>query len=144
MKASELRIGNFLAQGDTCVEVSGVSKENFGVKFTSPTTFISTYTWDTEIVSPIPLTQEWLERLVFEKYQWTDAWFIRTRLGDLMIHFAHNSIHTYFTRVTNDSKGQKMNGRSWGLIDTTQNVRYIHQLQNLYFALTGEELTIKE
>jgi hypothetical protein len=24
------------------------------------------------------------------------------------------------------------------------NIKYVHQLQNLYFALTGEELTIKE
>lgn len=25
----------------------------------------------------------------------------------------------------------------------TKSIKYIHQLQNLYFALTGEELTIK-
>jgi hypothetical protein len=27
--------------------------------------------------------------------------------------------------------------------DDMINIRYVHQLQNLYFALTGEELTIK-
>ena len=32
---------------------------------------------------------------------------------------------------------------SFEIEDKNINIKYVHQLQNLYFALTGEELTIK-
>ena len=77
--------------------------------------------------SPIPLTPEWLERLGFEKresgvcYEWwnginevTHDWLVSiTEMKDNGQFFYRNGKHT---------------------------IKYVHQLQNLFFALTGEEL----
>ena len=41
-------------------------------------------------INPIPLSPEILEKCGFEKYQWQDAYFIKTVFGDLYIHFYQN------------------------------------------------------
>lgn len=70
---------------------------------------------------PIPLTEEWLLKFGFEKN--TGDYFLgcfsMRIVGKEMIWF-----------VCNDG-------------DFSQQVKYVHQLQNLVYALTGEELTIK-
>lgn len=77
--------------------------------------------------SPIPLTEEWLVRFGFEKREPDDDynyWGILNftvlygRTMDRDFSFFLNGYH-------NDC-----------------NIQYVHQLQNLYFALTGEELTL--
>jgi len=86
-----------------------------------------TYCQYSEFISPIPLTPEWLERLGFEKresgvcYEWwnginevTHDWLVSiTEMKDNGQFFYRNGKHT---------------------------IKYVHQLQNLFFALTGEEL----
>lgn len=70
-------------------------------------------------VNPIPLTEEWLERLGFKS----------TKAG-----YKKGMIRTYSDGIrlwVRHSGGQTM-------------IHYVHQLQNLYYALTGEELTLKE
>jgi len=76
---------------------------------------------------PIPLTPEWLERLGFEKresgvcYEWwnginevTHDWLVSiTEMKDNGQFFYRNGKHT---------------------------IKYVHQLQNLFFSLCGEEL----
>jgi hypothetical protein len=76
--------------------------------------------------NPIPLTEEWLLKFGFEKQQ----------DGDLTIYpgkncyaFSEQWIHNGYP--TSDS-------------NALMKCKYVHQLQNLFFALTGEELTIKE
>jgi len=77
---------------------------------------------------PIPLTEEWLLRFGFELkeavmdekkyYGWLNFSF------HLDINFIEKSFFYHWMG---------------GNID----IKYVHQLQNLYFALTGEELEIK-
>ena len=77
---------------------------------------------------PIPLTEEWLLKFGFEKsggglyltYETFEMYYINGVLG-------------LSARVSDPNEGY---------IDTK--IKYVHQLQNLHFALTGEELTIKE
>lgn len=76
------------------------------------------------VLNPIPLTPEWLERMGFEKFG------NRYGLGDESIDFGIDQENSFF--YWNQSE-----------IPDVQ-LKYVHQLQNLYFALTGEELTIKE
>ena len=67
----------------------------------------------------IPLTEEWLLKFGFEKLEgWDDTFF-----------FQLNNIQIADYNVS----GYDYDGF---------NIKHIHQLQNLYFALTGEELTI--
>jgi hypothetical protein len=67
------------------------------------------------IVKPIPLTEEWLIKFGFDEQN-------KTELG-----FWNNGDAIYF------SFGSEYDVK----------LEYVHQLQNLYFALKGEELTIK-
>jgi hypothetical protein len=58
---------------------------------------------------------------ILEKYGWTQSRF-------------------YLLKYLN--KWQVRTG-DWNTSMGLRNVKYVHQLQNLYFALTGEELEIK-
>jgi len=66
---------------------------------------------------PIPLTEEWLLKFGFKN------------LSIGLFELIHNNVIGYRLSI----EGQ------YGY----EEIKYIHQLQNLYFALTGEELTIK-
>jgi hypothetical protein len=69
-------------------------------------------------IKPVPLTEEWLVRFGFEELT-----SIKWRKGNLVLT---NFGHRIDWVVTDD----------FGV-----NLKYVHQLQNLYFALTGEELS---
>jgi len=69
-------------------------------------------------VSPIPLTEEWLIKFGFDGQD-----------------------YNLFTIEL--SRNQFMILKDEWLIVISNNCKYVHQLQNIYFALTGEELTIK-
>jgi hypothetical protein len=74
---------------------------------------------ESEDFEPILLTEEWLERFGFEE---VDKKLFIHQLLPLSIK---KSIGFYMTNVTNE-------------------INSVHQLQNLYFALTGEELKLNE
>lgn len=73
-------------------------------------------------IIPIVLTHEWLLKLGFSFQD--DSFSIR----NLFIVFFENRIECYF--------------KDWavGHLVKLKNIQYVHQLQNLYFSLTGEEL----
>jgi len=73
-----------------------------------------------DLCNPIPLTEEWLLKFGFEK---KDSIFSKTLLFGIL---QKNGI--FFCEI----------------MEGGVNVKCVHQLQNLYFALTGEELEIKE
>lgn len=77
----------------------------------------------------IPLTEEWLLKFGFEKGV-DNVYFIKTKHFYLKIF---QSIGHALCSVDKYSKAIKIN----------DDIKYVHQLQNLYFALTGKELTIK-
>lgn len=80
----------------------------------------------------------------FVEYEWTNACFIKTKFGDLMIRFYKDEIHLFFTNVGADSKGMNYKGRRYvGNVNSTRNIKYLHELQNLVKCLSGQELTIK-
>jgi len=79
---------------------------------------------------PIPLTAEWLERCGFEKN--CDEWsnYSEDKNVEKSICLDQDDDEIYYSA----GEGVRL----------SVNIEYVHQLQNLYFALTGEELTIKE
>lgn len=79
------------------------------------------------VFEPIPLTEEWLEKFGFEYDQ------ITFQKSLLMISFSSNW----------DKSTIWINSFAFGKIER-HDVIYVHQLQNLFFALTGEELTLTE
>ena len=74
-------------------------------------------------LQPISLTEEWLVRFGF----------IKSDLSDRFI------IHSWFylEKCKDGYKFRQIDG-------FTRVFQHVHQLQNLYFALTGEELTLRE
>jgi hypothetical protein len=76
---------------------------------------------------PILLTEEWLLKFGFE-------WSIQHQAHYLSGFDFVIDICTDYSRVIKYRRSGEVITR----------IKHLHQLQNLYFALTGEELTIKE
>ena len=116
MKAEELRIGNYIYYSSEVSkdELMTVSIGTFGLML-----------YNSDQLSPIPLTEEWLLKFGFES-------------DEITFEFNGFTLGWY--------KGDKMYYLPTGQISLRhkKEIEYVHQLQNLYFALTGEELTIKE
>lgn len=112
----ELRIGNWIIHPDNGFWQWQFSRDDWDW-------------YEMEKFKPIELTPEILEQCGFEKgerfYKDTDAYWDETK--------------RYF--ISNQWFHRKQAGE--GSIILARDLFYVHQLQNLYFALTGEELTIK-
>lgn len=136
IQANELRIGNLLKYGGIDTKITHLDIRYLAIK--------ESLKKDTSIYQPILLTEEWLLKAGFVKYQWMNGYFINTIFGDLMIQFYKTEIHLFFTKISYDSQGMKFYGRKFINNKTSfTDCKYIHQLQNLYYCLCGEELTIK-
>ena len=83
---------------------------------------------------PIPLTEEWLVKFGF-KVEHLNFGAYETKLNDFF------NLQFELKNQWNEKDGFHLyvNG---GEYDSNVFIKYVHQLQNLYFALTGEELTI--
>jgi hypothetical protein len=91
---------------------------------------------DSEIIAeyfePILLTEEWLLKFGFEKDE-DHIWIFPTNTSLRLWGFAWNVQQFSFN----------VKGVGWDEI-ITPSIKHIHQLQNLHYALTNKELTIKE
>jgi len=116
MKASELRIGNYVMRYSNIMEVSGVHNKDADLILIQPNTMVGWRMLYSDIFG-IPLTEDWLLKFGFEK----------CTCGGFML----NKIPTKF------HLDQDFMHRS-----SYVKIAFVHQLQNLYFALTGEELNI--
>lgn len=113
MEAKELRIGNIV---------------NFGlVSEPIKITKVNPDSVNILMAEPIPLTEEWLLRFGFETNEWDSNASFRMMIGnnDYTIVFYRNNIS--FCEIGDIF---------------AKDIYYVHQLQNLYFALTGKELTL--
>lgn len=80
----------------------------------------------------IPLTEEWLIKFGFE--QAYDSKFTRRLDYD-----KDNRFDWLINKQRKDLSGLRFKGNTF-----YKEVKHVHQLQNLYFALTGKELTIEK
>lgn len=131
MKATELRIGNFVLldnpmhrprESGEIHKVVGISEKSAHIMRINDNLMEDYYGQFYKFIKPIPLTEEWLLNFGFEKKSGSefknDRFIYRFKQRDLIIEgfeYDYNGILCY--------------------------PEYVHQLQNLYFALTGEELT---
>lgn len=129
MNASELRIGNLL-QGSIVVTVSEILSNNRVRIDNSKSTFIVG-----ECLSPIPLTEEWLVKFGFEFIESDRNYVKKTRSNFYhSVSWIHDAGESWLT----------MNIYDRGRFEQTfAIIKYVHQLQNIYFALMGEELKLK-
>lgn len=132
MKATELRIGNYasvtyentkadLQIGQVSNSFDGIASVRCLEWMSLPSTFI---------VQPIPLTEEWLVKFGFyDKYKSVHKqWCIK----GMCIQQAAD---------TND-EGKEIPVKQEFTYDYKVDIKHVHQLQNLYHALTNKELEI--
>jgi hypothetical protein len=131
----ELRIGNLVDLGNRIakiIEIGYLSCVVGDLEETQDT--IEDY----ERIKPIPLTEELLYKFGFVD--------IDKRDHDYNIYTDSN--HDYYLQIDTRRKDGKYtildnsfdDLRVFSMVD----IVYVHQLQNLYFALTGEELTLNK
>lgn len=132
MKATELRIGNFVSVLENIVEVFSIEKDieggwdnQIGV---IPRVDDCEYLMLSKDIKPIPLTEEWLLKFGFE-YSTMGIFKI-----DNFVIVKWKGEDAEFRQFT-ANRGEPRH---------TTYLKYVHSLQNLYFAITGQELTIKQ
>lgn len=140
MKASELRIGNLVKYDNRIFEIDSIAKvfptlntDEFGIGVI-----------DYNNIEPIFLTIEWLLKIGFvyqEENQWFELNVIKEDLEKDIYGLSINSLGTsdcipaiwignLTENISFDVAGCKCT--------------YVHQIQNLYFALTGKELEYEQ
>jgi hypothetical protein len=111
MEANELRIGNYVNTENGIKRVSTVSVDGWSFHSGS---------------EGILLTEEWLLKFGFDKGI-DKVYCIKTKIGYLKVFETIGHVLMSLDKYSNCFK-------------LSDNTKYVHQLQNLYFALTGLEL----
>ena len=122
MKANELRIGNR-------VDISKIVIVRHETLCDFANGFID--------FQPIPLTEEWLLKFGFEKIEFNSDTFGHGTEYHLTVKGAGGFIIEYMDDFSCCLLGSKSD---IGVAPNLDSCKYVHQLQNLYFALTNEEL----
>lgn len=115
MKANELRIGNYVLDNlGGLLKIKGVSEQS-----------------DLSHIIGIPITEEWLMKFGFEKEIYSSPYSYK-------VYYKIPSVISLelFPQCNNNIYFEYEWGDVW--------IKSVHQLQNLYFALTGDELEIEE
>ena len=126
MKASELRLGNWVQtkKYQTKVIVKHIYSEHM-IGCGDLNDDYDEFDPMIEDIEPIPLTEEWLVKFGFEyKEMYYQSKYL-VALNDCFI-IAERVTGLFYVDAPNNE------------------LKHVHQLQNLYFALTGKELTIKD
>ena len=117
MEANELRIGNLLeSETSNCLFTKGIIEVDFS-------TFQKISLYDClKNLKAIPLTEEWLLKFGFKYNNPTYEWYDKSAVFFIQVNYlGFDLIAKFHNQVIKE-------------------IKYVHELQNLYFALTGKEL----
>jgi hypothetical protein len=138
LQPSELRIGNSLIDkisGELLI-VSELSETGFTAKVADRSKYPLPDGWQAE---PIPLNEEWLikfgfvvDKGVYKVGIYQGQEYIRARIDHKEMQNCTIEWDNFRKECYLEFEGCK----------NSCSIRHVHQLQNLYFSLTGEELTI--
>ncbi len=117
LKAQDLRIGNLVSgifEVEKVLEIHQSFVNTDGRKYTP-----------LQEIKPIPITEEWLLKLGFERGE--NPHFITYKRGEIeLLDNIGQFFRVYYSKTH--------------LMD----IKYIHELQNLFYCITGNELEMKE
>ncbi len=155
IKANELRIGNWKSAISNSNVYSQVTIDDFYEEYTTGQAFFH--------MQPIPLTKEWLLKFGFE---FESSKRNGRHFNKIIELFPQNPDHYGRSKriiplLYLEGRAEKNGDQDdrwhpedqfcfmWGEFREMApgrdiNIVYVHQLQNLYFSLTGEDLMIKE
>ena len=125
MKASELRIGNYLQHPERgLIIVRGIETD-----FDDLNRENTVNDFAVSELLPVPLTEEWLLKFGFKDDE-PHTYINLDEHSVMSIQFdQYKKIISLFSA-----------GAHYYLLE----IKYVHQLQNLYFSLTGQDLEFKE
>ena len=120
MRSTELRIGNLVESNGETISVSGFILYKLSV---------SENIGDPLKIKPIPTTEDWFRKLPDDEWEFigfgTRLIVQHIKFKSIKIEYCHNQFAFYFN-------------------DELINFKvYMHDAQNLYYALTGTELILK-
>lgn len=144
MKTNELRIGNGIMIRNTGRELLSMAMSAFegtGEEWQFVKVNLQILEWLERgsiawEIQPITLTEEWFIRFGFKK----NISFYRIIGSDKALEVGLNNDTSeiqYYCYFRNFNKGGADD-----FVLLRKDLKYVHELQNLFFALTGEELTI--
>ncbi len=138
IKANELRIGNYVNHEQTTHLITCVNID-YSISVWVDTMINQEYLYQHQNneLKPIPLTEEWLLNFGFARHHgdyYNDVFMLKN-----VIDFETGRLFDAFEiKIYPNEIGSAQS------IKGCLEISYVHQLQNLYFALTNEELTIKK
>lgn len=120
INTAEIRIGNFVDFEGECCKVLEISKNGLALCLSD-----GEQEWiDGFQLYPIPLTEEIILDFGFFKYN-----------NAYVLEVPDENIHNWQFSIWNDF--------TYNSVEFPVELKYLHQLQNLYFALTNKELCYK-
>jgi hypothetical protein len=131
MKARELRIGNFIDYEKTTHIVQSLDRWHINSYWIKDVEGEELYRHPISQTEPIPLTEEWLLKLGFE--------------FDVKIEYAIGIESVRYYKLNSIKIGIEESGKmEWyhSYQQAIVKLRYVHQLQNLFYSLTGTELSL--
>lgn len=132
MKTESLRRGNLVQTNQGVYKVHLIGEKHIEV-----CPFLEKEPFEVKIWEPIPLTEEWLKRVSMYSTYGSQKWIPLTKLN-AEIHFE------IFTRELHGTEIVTTLYSKFGTL-ILEPIKYVHELQNLYFVLSaGEELTLKQ
>ena len=146
IKAKELRIGNLLTHDARTCSVTSLI-ENGESNYDIETRFVKggEVRFNSIIyvgLEPIPLTEEWLIKFGFEvRHETKRSAEVHGWSAEFIIDSESKRRFTLSSTNPDSNWGSKQGQFRIHTLDVW--IKHVNQLQNLYFALTGEELIIK-
>jgi hypothetical protein len=141
MNPAELRIGNYF---QPTKKVKGLDVP-FGVVGVIQTLLFECAEWVT--IDQVPAQVETWSRSIYTEMQpipLTEEWLLKVGFRVLDKEGYHNELYIIERAVFGDNRWSFRVKTSETKSVGVKYFHYVHQLQNLYFALTGEELTLKK
>ena len=135
MKANELRIGNLVLLTKDSFKTSNVYQlDGFDIYKSEESECFD--------INPIPLTEEWLLKFSFKKWDIKGDWvFEKVIFKDFSIEQKMIICSSGTCSLEEKENHPEVEVEKFII---REDIIYVHQLQNLYFALTGQELEYEQ
>jgi hypothetical protein len=131
----ELMLGNYVYdRGGKVLRIDMFEYDGFAMRNEVNGQLLHPWTEDFEYANPIPLTVEWLDKWYFEVIDDNPKQKPHYQ-GDVIVKILG---YEFTNSMVDGFKCYELCSERGGVT-----IKYVHQLQNLYFFLSGHELTIK-
>ncbi len=135
---TELRIGNYIYDDENVIvkveRIDSTHYNNWNGEGNPPVLFsINGDIRESDVINPVKLTEEILIMAGFEK--------TTGKRGDYFFHKVFNGFRLWIDNITpNYNVGRKSDAKTYWVAG---GIKSLHQLQNIFYALTASELEVK-